>query len=213
MTTITPTLFCSPGACSLAPHILLEEQGKPFRLEWVITDKGEARAPKFHKLNPKGRVPVLVRGEWILTEIPAILMHLSAENPDVAPKGHEELLRSLEWLNWLSGTVHSVAIRQIWRSEYFTNDPATHQAIQAKGFDHLNDAHEMIEKRLLADEWVLGSGYTMLDPYLLVFYRWGNRMNIIMRDKYPKWTKHAEMMLERPAVSRALKTEDISIWE
>lgn len=197
----------------MAPHIVLEEIGQPFNLELVSTDKGEARSDKFKKLNPKGRVPVLIKGDWMLTEAPAILLHLASENPEFAPKGQEEFSRALEWLNWLSGTVHSVAIRQIWKSEYFTTDPAMHASIQAKGHEHLAEAHALIENRLTGEEWILPSGYTVLDPFLLVFYRWGHRMNLPMRENCPKWTKHAERMLERPAVQRALTTEGISIWK
>ena len=205
-------LFYSPGSCALAPHIALEEIGTPFELELVSTDQGEARTDKFKNLNPKGRIPVLVKGDWTLTEAPAILLHLANDNPMFAPKGQDEVTRALEWFNWLSGTVHSVAIRQIWRSEYFTNDLNALDAIRAKGYEHLIEAHKLIESRLTEGEWVLDSGYTVLDPYLLVFYRWGHRMNMPMRENCPKWTKHADMMLGRQAVVRALTTEGISVW-
>jgi len=56
------TLQASPGSCSLAPHIVLEEIGEPFSLAMMSTDRGDARTPEFKKLNPKGRVPVLVDG-------------------------------------------------------------------------------------------------------------------------------------------------------
>lgn len=210
--TDVPVLIYSPGSCALAPHIALEEIGLPFDLELVSTDKGEARAEKFRKLNPKGRIPVLVEGDWMLTEAPAILLHLASEHSFLAPKGKDEMSLALEWLNWLSGTVHSVAIRQIWKSEYFTADPNTYDAIRTKGREHLAEAHALIESRLVDGEWILASGYTVLDPFLLVFYRWGNRMQLPMREKFPKWTRHAEKMLERPAVARALATEKISIW-
>jgi len=208
-----PVLIYSPGSCALAPHIVLEEIAEPFDLELVSTDKGEARSDKFRRLNPKGRIPVLFNGDWMLTEAPAILLHLASNNPAFAPEGQEEMSRALEWFNWLSDTVHSVAIRQIWKSEYFSDDPSMFAAIKAKGHEHLAEAHALIEARLTEGEWVLPSGYTVLDPFLLVFYRWGHRMSLSMRETCPKWTKHAEMMLERPAVTRALATEGISIWK
>lgn len=207
-----PVLAYSPGACSLAPHIVLEEIGKPFDLELVSTDNGEARSDKFRGINPKGRIPVLIIDNKTLTEAPAILLHLAHDSQVIAPKGQDEMFRALEWFNWLSGTVHSVAIRQIWRTEYFTNDPGAYDSIQAKGYEHLNEAHKLIESRL-TEKWVLGSGYTVLDAFLLVFYRWGHRMKLPMRDNCPKWTRHAEMMMGRPAVVRALTTEGISVWE
>jgi glutathione S-transferase len=215
MTSTDPILYYSPGSCSLAVHIVLEEIGKPYRLEPVITDKGEAKKPEFRRLNPKGRIPVLVEGAAVLTEAPAILMHLALSNPatGLAPAGQEEFFRRLEWFNWLSGTVHAVAVRQIWRPEYFTDDPAQHEAIMAKGHEHLREAHQLIEQRLASKTWAMPSGYTVLDPYLLVFYRWGNRMKLPMPTLCPAWTTHARMVLERAAVQRALAREEISVWK
>ncbi|MFK7994849.1 MAG: glutathione S-transferase family protein [Granulosicoccus sp.] len=184
-----PVLFYSPGACSLAVHIILDEIDKPFDLELMVTDKGETQTDKFKKVNPKGRLPVLARNDWVLTEAPAILLHLARKYPDFSPSGEEELSRTMEWFNWLSGTVHSVAIRQIWRTEYFTDDATAFDAIRKKGHEHLAEAHALIESRLGQGEWALTSGYTVQDPFLLVFYRWGHRMNLPMKENCPKWTK------------------------
>ena len=210
-----PILYYSPGSCSLAVHIVLEEIGKPFELKQLLTDRGDAKQPEFRRLNPKGRVPVLIENDKALTEAPAILMHLANCNPeaDLSPVGNEEIFRALEWFNWLSGTVHSGAIRQIWRPEYFTKDAEGQSGIVAQGQENLAEAHRLIEARLRKGSWGLGSRYTVLDPYLLVFFRWGNRMQVPMSERYPVWTNHTERMIERAAVKNALTTEGISVWE
>lgn len=210
-----PILYYSPGSCSLAVHIVLEEIGKPFELKRISTDSGDAKQPEFRRLNPKGRVPVLLEKDKALTEAPAILMHLANCHPEtgVSPVGDEELFRTLEWFNWLSGTVHSVAVRQIWRPEYFTTDPDAYGSVIAQGKRHLAEAHQQIEARLQSGAWGLGSRYTVLDPYLLVFFRWGNRMRMPMSEQYPVWADHAERMIARDAVHRALATEGISVWK
>ena len=209
------TLHASPGSCSLAPHIVLEEIGKPFSLAMMSTDRGDARTPEFKKINPKGRVPVLVEGSFLLTEAPAILFHLAQMSPhaNLMPSSHDGLVRAMEWFNWLSGTVHAVAVRMVWRAEYFSADASQTASIKQKGFEHLAVAHALIEERMTGKTWVVANRYSVVDPYLLVFYRWGNRMSIDMRQKYPAWTDHAHRMSERAAVRRALATEDVSIWE
>jgi glutathione S-transferase len=215
MTTGGLTLYYSPGACSLAVHIVLEEIGKPFELELISTEKGETRKPEFRYLNPKSRVPVLIDGGSIWTEAPAILIYIALSHPErgLAPNSSNELCRLLEWFNWLSGTVHSVAVRQVWRPECFTSKPQQHDDVVAKGRNQIDEAHRLIEERLIERAWAMPSGYTVLDPYLLVFYRWGNRMGLPMRTRYPRWTMHTELMLERAAVSRALARENISVWQ
>jgi glutathione S-transferase len=134
------TLHYSPGACSLAPHIVLEEIGLPFTLKLVSTSDGSARQPGHLKLNPKGRVPVLTCKDFVITEAPAILLHLAMSNPQTGllPSEPDGLARSIEWFNWLSGTVHSIAIRQAWWPETFTADASQHAGIVERASRILN---------------------------------------------------------------------------
>jgi glutathione S-transferase len=53
----------------------------------------------------------------------------------------------------------------------------------------------------------------VVDPYLLMFFRWGNRMLIDMQGSYPAWTAHARRLEDRRAVQSALAQEGISLWE
>lgn len=209
------TLYYSPGACSLAPHIVLEEIGLPYSLALVSTSDGSTHTPEYLRLNPKGRVPVLTIGDVVLTEAPAILLHLAIAHPTAGlmPGGADGLVRSIEWFNWLSGTVHSIAIRQVWRPETFTLDESRHEGIVAKGKQNLASAFAMIDERLNGRTWAVADHCAVVDPYLLVFYRWGNRIGFAMRERYEAWTRHTGRVLERAAVGRALAREGISVWE
>lgn len=53
------TLFYSPGACSLAPHIVLHEVGIPFSSIRVAIADGEHCKPEYLAVNPRGRVSAL----------------------------------------------------------------------------------------------------------------------------------------------------------
>ena len=86
---MTHTLYYSPGACSLAPHIVLEEIGVAFSLVLASTSDGTTRSPEYLRVNPKGRVPALSIGDSVITEAPAILLHLALSNP------HSGLLPSI----------------------------------------------------------------------------------------------------------------------
>jgi glutathione S-transferase len=209
------TLYYSPGSCALAPHIALEEIGDPFSLVLVNTDQGEGRTSEFRKINPKGRVPVLIDDGFLLTETPAILLHLGASSPhgSLIPSARTSLIRSIEWFNWLSGSVHAVAIRMIWRPYDFTINQSETGSVVTKGREVLASAFSMIEAHLHNSDWAVEEQYSVVDIFLLVFYRWGNRMKINMRAEYPSWTRHTERILERPAVVRTLAHEGISVWQ
>jgi glutathione S-transferase len=104
-------LYFAPGACSMAPHIVLREAGIPFDLEKVdLTKHQTAGGEDYYKINPKGYVPALkLDNGQLLTEGPAITQYLADQKPasDLAPKvGTMERYRLMEWLNFLTSEIH-----------------------------------------------------------------------------------------------------------
>ena len=205
-------LYYSPGACSLAPHIVLEEIREPFDIELVSSMDGSTSTAEYLKINPKGRVPVLDIGESVITEVSAILTYLALTypQPDLLENTPTGLARAIEWMNWLTG-IHSSVIAQNWRVERFSNNPSTYKDIQVKGMENLIEVCGQIDTKLRNLKWAVGEKYSIVDPYLLVFFRWGNRLGLDMKE-YLHWTKHAKLVEQRKAVQSVLKVENISIW-
>lgn len=205
--------YYSPGACSLAPHIVLKEIGEPYDLKLVSSMDGSTRSDEHLSINPKGRVPVLSVDGEVITEAASIMMFLALQNPSCGLLSNTPIgvARTIEWTNWLSG-IHASIIAQNWRTERFSDDVAAHGGIQSKGMENLRDTYHQIDTKLKAGEWVVNNIYSIVDPYLLVFFRWGNRLGLDHED-YENWTDHAERMELRTAVKSALETEEISIWQ
>lgn len=74
-------LYYYPSNANLAPHMLLEELGVPFELVLVDRDRNEHKGAEYLKLNPSGRIPVLVDGDLVLSETAAICLHLVDRHP------------------------------------------------------------------------------------------------------------------------------------
>lgn len=68
-----------------------------------------------------------------------------------------------------------------------------------------------IEKQLQHREYALGPQFTVVDPFWLVFYRWGDLAGFDMRSNFPAYTAHAVRLCNRPSVQRALTVEGISV--
>ncbi len=206
-------LFYSPGACSLAPHILLEEIGTTYEPVLVSTAKGQQLTPEYLAINPKGRVPALAMDDRILTEVTAILYYLAATNPGAGllPDAGEPLARYLEWASWLTSEVHASNFAAHWRPGRFAADESVHPVIQEHGLQNILKSLTAIEARMQNQNYALGDRYTLLDPYLLVFYRWGNRVGVNMAEKFPHWTKIAMRVFERPAVQRTFELEGVKL--
>jgi glutathione S-transferase len=206
-------LYYSPGACSLAPHIVLKEIGIPFEVELVSTSDSTTSTEKYLSINSKGRVPALDIGDSTLTEVSAIMTYLALLHPksDLISKKPLEMARTIEWMNWLA-TIHATVIAQNWRAERFSDNVDSYSDIQAKGFEELKKVSSDIDKKLRLNEWAIGNKYSIADPYLLVLYRWGNRIGVDM-SQFANSTSHAKKMEMRNAVSSVLEFEGISIWK
>jgi glutathione S-transferase len=212
---MTIALYYSPGSCSFAPHVVLREIGLTFELRKFSTADRSNYSPDYLAVNPKGRIPTLLIDGFRLTENPAILAYLGRRYPeaDLYPStATEDEARCLEWLAWSSNTVH-VAFAQILRSERFVPSEDGYPPVQASGHVNFQRCLAEIEAHLTRSPFAVGSRFTVVDPFWLVFYRWGIRQGYEIKRLYPAYTRYAEVLSQRPSVMAALSVEGISLWE
>ena len=202
------TLYYSPGACSMAPHIALEETGVPYTPQLVSIPKGEHQDPEYLKnVNPRGKVPALRTDEGVLTENVAILTYLARSFPHakLLPEEPIGMARCLSHMAYLSNTVHP-AFTHIVRPGRFATDESAHENLKATGRQNAWNLLQELDGLLAGKEWVLGSQYTAADPYTLVIYGWGKH-NRTPVEELENYTAFKDRMLQRPAVRRVLKRE------
>lgn len=202
-------LYYSPGACSLVPHIALEEAGVDFQARRVVLAEGEHRTPDYLAINPHARVPALDVDGQVVTENVAILNYIAhrwGKEGSVPLDDHLAAARCNQLLGWFASSVH-IAFAQVWRAERFTDDQAVHGAIQSGGHGALDRYFGQIED-LAGDDWLVPGAFSAADSYALVFFRWGRRIGHAM--PFSRWRALAGRVLERPAVQAVLATEGIA---
>ena len=198
-------LYFAPATCSLASHIALEEAGATYEAEKLDFSAGAQRAPEYLRLNPKGRVPVLVTDRGVLTETPAILAYIGQSFPDSAvgiPKDAFDFARIQAFNSYLCSTVH-VAHAHKRRASRWADDIVAQEAMAAKVTANMGDCFELIETSMFAGPFVMGEAYSIADPYLFTISGWlkGDGVDI---ERFPKILAHRQRMAERPAVKAAL---------
>jgi glutathione S-transferase len=201
-------LYYSPNACSLASHIALEEVGAAYEIVRVNFSADEQRKPSYLAINPKGRVPALATDRGILTETPAILAFIAQTYPDakLAPFDDAFAFAEIQAFNsYLCSTVH-VAHAHYGRGARWADEPAAIAAMQRKVPESVGAAFSLIEREMLKGPWVVGTNYTICDPYLFTLARWLERDNVNLK-VLPRVLEHRARMAERPAVCRALEAE------
>ena len=94
--------FATPN--SVKVPILLEELGTEYTFHPVNIRQGEQKTPEFLRLNPNGKVPVIVDSEGpagqpiTVTESAAILIYLAEKTGRFLAREGEARVRAFEWL-------------------------------------------------------------------------------------------------------------------
>jgi glutathione S-transferase len=203
-------LFYSPNSCAIAIHIILEEIGKPFALELINLRAGDQYKQPYVSLNPKSKVPALLRDDGsLLTELPAIAWYLARSNPaaGLLPEGIEGEARLLELVDYMVATVHMRGFTRIFRPGNFTPTNADEPAVQQTGRDMVKTGLQLLGQALDAKAYLLGD-YSIADAVLFYLADWATR-----REPLPvpeNVAGHLTRMRARPAVQRALAAEGLA---
>ena len=201
------TLYFSPGACSLASHIGLEETGAPYEAKPILLAKQQQRTEEYRKINPRGKVPALGVDGKILVENTAILTYLARRFPEkkLMPTDPAEEARGIATMCWFSSIVHP-SYQHSMRPERFAEGEAAQAAVKEIGRKSFWANCQEIDSMLQGKDWIMGSEYTLVDPYALVFYGWGVRGKFPMTE-LSAYTTWQERMMKRPTVKKTVDAE------
>jgi glutathione S-transferase len=203
-------LYYFPGNASLLPHMMLREIGAAFELRLVDRARDEQKSPGYLRLNPNGRIPVLLDGDLVLFETAAIALHLADRHPEarLAPAiGTPERAQFYKWMVHLTNTPQAEYRAWFYPHEY-TADPAAVPAVKEAARQRLEAMFDRIAAQLEGREWLLASGFSAADLFLTMLVRWGRVMPRPPRD-LPALGAHAARVLARPAVQAAFAAEGI----
>jgi len=203
-------LMYSPGACSVGIHVLLEEIGKPYEAQLVNLREGGQFKPDFTAVNPKSKVPTLVRDDGsVLTEYPAIAFWLARSNPDkkLLPEDVESQTRGIEALDYAVATIHMQGFSRLFRASNYTPNPADEDKVKERGKEIVEKGYAVLDKALAGKDYVAGS-FSIADSALFYVEFWGGkRMNMKLP---PNCEAHLNRMLARPAVQRVMQQEGLN---
>jgi glutathione S-transferase len=203
-------LMYSPGACSVGIHVLLEEIGKPYETQLVNLREGGQFKPDYTTVNPKSKVPALVRDDGsVLTEYPAIAFYLARTNPDkkLLPDDVEAQARMIEAMDYAIATIHMQGFSRLFRASNYTPNPADEDKVKERGKEMVEKGFAVMDKALAGKDYVAGA-YSVADSALFYTEFWGaKRMNMKLP---PNCEAHLNRMLARPAVQRVLQQEGLN---
>jgi len=197
-------LYYSPGACSLAPHIVLRETGKEFDLVKVdLASKTTESGDDFNTINPHGYVPALEldNGE-VLTEGVAIMQYLADQAPaaGLAPQnGTFERVRLQELLNYLSTELHKGF------SPLFGDNA---DDVKRKAAANVESKLRYIDLLLSDRDHLFSEKFSIADAYLFVLASWTIPTGIGL-DRWSNLASFFTRLSKRKSVQEAMHAEGL----
>lgn len=201
----TLKLYYAPGACSLAPHILLRETGMPFTLVKVDTAKHHtAGGDDFYAINPKGQVPLIEFDDSTrLSEGPVIAQYI-ADRADaralMPPAGSLARYRVMEWQNYITSEIHK-SFTPLFHSDV---DAMAKKALAVV----LRKKLVWLDAQLVGKSYLTGETFTAADAYLFTVLRWAQYVQIDLAD-LKSLVAFMARVSARPAVQAAMKAEGL----
>jgi glutathione S-transferase len=198
-------LYYSPGACSLAPHIVSREAGIPVDLVRVdLAAKKTASGEDFYAVNSKGYVPAvrLDNGE-VMTEVATLVQYIADQKPEagLAPAlGTPERYRLMEWLTFVSSELHK-GLGVLFHPKL------SEEAKQALK-DKLATRLAWLDKELAGREFLSGNSFSPADAYAFTVLRWADPLKVDLAS-YPNIRAYRHRIGSRPRVREALQAEGL----
>ena len=198
-------LYYSPGASSLATHIVLKESGLSFEAIAAPTKTHKlADGTDYYRINPLGYVPYLVLDDGrALHEVAAVVQYLADQVPDkqLAPaNGSWERYKLQEWLNTIGTELHKGF------SLLFT--PGMPDEAKEIARTRLISRLKWVDGELAGKSFLIGVTFTVADAYLFVVAGWGKHVGVDISG-LGNLSAFVARVAARPAVQDALRAEGL----
>lgn len=200
-----PTLYFAVGACSLAPHVVLEWIGAPHE-----TVKVQPGSKDLLAVNPAGVVPTLREDDgWLLTQAGAILDYLASKYPKAGLAGGGSMRARAEAHRWSAFFTSDDASWPIFMPYRYTTDEseAARQAVVEAGHKLVAKQFGILNRHLDGREYILDGGRSVIDAYYFPMIRWAMKLLPGGLKGYPNVQALHDRIAPDPAVQKVLARE------
>jgi glutathione S-transferase len=139
----------------------------PFEFELVDLSTGAQRSPAYLAINPTGRTPTLIDGDFTLWESNAIMQYIADKGANtVWPKDARSRADIARWQFWQlahwSAEACAPLIFQRLIKKFLNLGPADEAAV-AKGTEAFNKEAKMLDAHLAKQKYLVGDTLTLAD--------------------------------------------------
>jgi glutathione S-transferase len=182
---------------SIRARWTLQELGVPFDAEVVNLVAGEAQRPAFLKLNPAGKLPVLVDGDLVLTESVAIVVYLAEKYPEkrLLPAEPAQRAQAHKWLLFAATELEQPLWRIAKHSVIYPEEKRLPADIDLAREDFTAMAR-VLDAHMDGREYVVDDKVSIADFVLAYTLDWANMVGLL--EEFPRLRGYMERLYQRP---------------
>lgn len=182
---------------SVRARWMLQELGIPFEAITVDLTQGEHQTPAYKQINPAGKIPTLIDGDFVLTESIAIALYLAEKAPGRAfvPK---DLRVRAEMYRWLLFTVTELEqpLFRITRNTFVYPEAERSASDVVIASREFKEMAAVLEAHMHGRKYVAGDHVTLCDFMLAYTLDWGHTAGLL--GDFPRLQGYMESMYKRP---------------
>ncbi len=175
----------------------LQELGIEFEAVTINLRAGEHRSPAFLKINPAGKLPVLVDGDMVLTESIAIVLYLAEKYPEkkLIPTDLRQRAQLFRWLLFTATELEQPLWRIARHTSLYPEDKRLPQEVALARNDFAAMA-KVLEEHMQGRDFIVGDTVTVGDFVLAYTLDWAKAVNLL--DDLPCLEAYVKRMYARP---------------
>jgi glutathione S-transferase len=139
----------------------------PLEFEFVDLTKGGSRTPDYLALNPTGRTPTLVDGDFTLWESTAIMQYIASKAPNTLwpndARSRADIMRWQSWdlVHWSKEGCEPLLFQRLVKK--FLNLGPPDEAVVAKGLECFDKEAKVLDAHLAKQPYLVGKELTLAD--------------------------------------------------
>ncbi|KWN73721.1 glutathione S-transferase [Burkholderia ubonensis] len=175
----------------------LKELDADFEFISVNLLEGEHKRPEFLRLNPAGKVPVLVDGDLVIPESAAIVLYLADKYPQKAllPVDLAARAQAYRWVMFAVTELEQPLWRITRHTMLYPPDKRLPADIALAREDFVNMA-AILDRHLEGRAFIVGDALTVADCVTAYLIDWANELKLI--DAFPQLQAYLERLYARP---------------
>jgi glutathione S-transferase len=179
---------------------MAKELGIPYEhFPIEIGDTG-AKSPEFLRINPNGRLPAIVDGDFMLTESLAITLYLAKKHGRLYPATVEGEARAWQWTMWALSEVDRGV--NIWSLHAVRLPPAERDAAKRdEALAVLKAPFKVLDGAVAKQPYLLGKDFTVADLNVAAVISRAVDMDLSATPNLAAWLRRC---LDRSAAREAL---------